>query len=75
MQRLGRHSQEAEEMSNKKKTGLFLMTLAAMLGLMLALAGAAYAENAENTVEYQEASWDQKTKQVVYTTKSVSSYT
>ena len=72
MQRLGRHSQEAEEMRNMKKTGLFLMTLAAMLGLMLALAGAAYAEE---TVEYQEASWDDTNKQVVYTTKSVSSYT
>ena len=50
MQRLGRRSQEAGKMRNKNKTGLFLITLAAMLGLMLAMAGAAYAENAENTV-------------------------
>ena len=62
-------------MRNKNKTGLFLITLAAMLGLMLAMAGVAYAEDAEKPVEYQEASWDDTNKQVVYTTKSVSSYT
>ena len=32
-------------MSSKRKTGLFLITLAAMLGLMLAMAGAVYADS------------------------------
>ena len=62
-------------MRNKRKIGLFLVTLGAMLGLMLTMAGAAYAEDAENVVEYQEASWDDTNKQVVYTTKSISTYT
>ena len=62
-------------MRNKRKIGLFLMTLVVMLGLMLAMAGAAYAEDAENVVESQEASWDDTNKQVVYTTKSISTYT
>ena len=62
-------------MRNKRKIGLFLVTLVVMLGLMLAMAGVAYAEDAVKAVEYQEASWDDTNKQVVYTTKSISTYT
>ena len=62
-------------MRNTRKTCLFMITLSAILVLMFTLATAVYAEESLEPVEYQEASWDDTNKQVVYTTKSISTYT